>query len=438
MTLTTSMLVWGALTAALPGGPVHLLDRGPHAAALAEFVRARGQAAWGAEALTVEPSRAGARVLMVDTSSAAVAIEIYSGDDLLASRVLEAVPLELGLLEGWLLVRATLERAPDAGPLPAAVGDARAEDTAVLAAGAEPGAAVTASTSVAAVSPVTAALAPAEAAATGGVEPSVPPPARERAALELPEAQLGMGAVEVIAPEPLAGASPRAPTADEAVPADATGTTGAGAHEAAPSSGAADGAAITASPDTGAGDGAAGEASAGDEALAALAALSDAGVSALRLADAWGVVVASQLAGAPTAGLAVHARKVVGSSVWLTARVGLELSSPLSTVSTTRLPMTAMVGWVPVPELPLELGVQVQLTPLYVSSDDASLEGGLGLGFALGGYSRGAIGLGPVDVFAELSLGAPLLRQSYVTAAETASDPVLDFRMALGVEWRWP
>jgi hypothetical protein len=422
MTLTTSMLVWATLTAALPGGPVHLLDRGPRAAALAEFVRARGRAAWGAEALTEQAAAAHARVLMVDTSSTSVAIEIYGADDLLASRVLDAEPLELGLLEGWLLVRATLERLDAPGPTPRAVDEARAGDAAVLAAGTEPAGAVTASTSVSDAPAVTAALAPSTAEAASSA-----PPAREPRALELPEAQLGVGPVEVLAPEAAeAGAAPVRIEVDE--------------DEQTPS--VADGApALAATPSPSA----AGvpptepaEPSAADEALATLGALGEASVQALRVVDAWGVVFASQLAGAPSAGLAVQARKVVGSSVWLTARVGLELSSPLTTVSTTRLPMTAMVGWVPAPELPLELGVQVQLTPLFVSSDDTSLEGGLGLGFALGGYGRGTWGVGPVDLFAELALGAPLLRQSYVTTDETASDPVLDFRMALGVEWRWP
>lgn len=418
MTLTTSMLVWATLTAALPGGPVHLLERGPRAAALAEFVRARGRAAWGAEALADQASAARARVLMVDTSSTSVAIEIYGGEDLLASRVLEAEPLELGLLEGWLLVRATLERLEAPGPTTRAVIEAQSADAAVLAAGTEPAGSVTASTSASETPPSTAALAPSTAEAQASAAP-----AREPRALELPEAQLGMGPVEVIAPEAAeAGAVPVRVDVDDAPQAAGLADHGAGL-------------AATPSPAEAA---APAEPSAADEALATLGALGEASVEALRVVDAWGVVFASQLAGAPSAGLAVQARKVVGSSVWLTARVGLELSSPLTTVSTTRLPMTAMVGWVPAPELPLELGVQVQLTPLYVSSDDASLEGGLGLGFALGGYGRGTWGVGPVDLFAELALGAPLLRQSYVTTVETASDPVLDFRMAVGVEWRWP
>lgn len=431
MTLTTSMLVWATLTAALPGGPVHLLERGPRATALAEFVRARGRAAWGAEAFTGQASGARARVLMVDTSSTSVAVEVYGGEDLIASRVLDAEPLELGLLEGWLLVRATLERLEAPGPTPRAIAEAQSGDPAVLADGEEPSGTVTASTSASAVpAPTVPPVASAPSAATAPIvaPPSsageaIPPPAREPRALELPEPQLGVGPVEVLAPVAADTAPVRVEVGDE-------GPSGAGAAN--------DGALRAAPPSPAEAAASPAEPSAADEALATLSALGEAGAQALRVVDAWGVVMATQLAGAPSAGLAVQARKVVGSSVWLTARMGLELSAPLTTVSTTRLPMTAMVGWVPAPELPLELGVQVQLTPLYVSSDDASLEGGLGLGFALGGYGRGTWGVGPVDLFAELALGAPLLRQSYVTSAETASDPVLDFRMALGVEWRWP
>ena len=164
-------------------------------------------------------------------------------------------------------------------------------------------------------------------------------------------------------------------------------------------------------------------------------------VDALRtgpLVETWGLVLSSQLAGAVRGGVTATARRHLFERVTLGARVGVEWSNPLSGVSATRLPMAGTVGWEPVAGLPVEIGTFAELSPVWVSADADSSAGGLGLGFGLGGYTRGALALGPVSVVGELGLALPLVRHSYSSSAETATDPALELRLGVGVEWRWP
>lgn len=368
--MLSPLILWAALAAALPPGSVAVVELGPpteHTHALAELIRARGRVAWGRDAIVDRPAGARFVVEIEAGTSAACELLVREGGAVLAARRVDWEAVDLALLEGWVMVRSTVERGEGAAL------ELEAEDEVIAVA---PGPARAAETTTTA---VTTEL---EAAGLAGEPPPLDP----------------------------------TPPIDAAPAADAGTSTPALAdtHPATPS------------PGLGLVDVPAGRPDLVLDELLAVA----------RLIDAFGVGFSSQLSGASSAGLAVHARKTLAPRVIATARLGVEWSSPLTDVSTVRLPLTGMVGWVPWVELPLELGAQVQLTPIFLRSDQGG--SGLGLGASVGGYSRGSLQAGPFTLFGELGLAVPVLRHTYSTTTETAADPVLDLRFAAGVEWRWP
>ncbi len=342
--MMSPLILWAALVVGVvPPGTLAVVERGvasEHAHALAELVRARARVTWGAEALA-EPGRAARYTVELTAMSAeACALVVRDEGGPLASRVIAWEAADLGLLEGWLVVRSTLERALGA-----------------------------------------------EGARTTDATPDIPP--------QDVRASDGAAATTTVA-------------AAEAASIPALGQ-----------------------------DGGVSEVALEEPPVAVLAPAARAPELGLHsFVDTWGVVFLSQLAGAPSAGIAVQARKHIAPRVVISARVGLEWSTPVEGVSATRVPLIGMVGWSPWDELPVELGAQVQLAPVLVSTTDDN--GGLGLTASVGGYGRAAWALGPVGLFGELGLAIPLGRQSYASATEAARDPALDFRISVGAEWRWP
>lgn len=347
--MMSPLIVWAALAAAnLPPSSIAVVERGvesEHAHALAELVRARGRVTWGDESITDRPEGARYTVEVTALSPEACALVVRDEGGVLASRSVAWQAVDLGLLEGWLVVRSTLERAM------------------------------------------------ASPAAGEGETPDIPRP--------------GEGAIEAAVSATVAVVDPTPTITSSAV----DGVEAARAEVGPPPS-------------------------AVEPSAAAPSPLGYDPTTRDRLVDTWGVVFASQLAGAPSTGLAVQARKSLAPRVNVGARVGLEWSSPIEGVSATRVPLTGLVGWVPWTDLPIELGAQVQLAPIIVSTTDDN--GGIGLTASVGGYGRGSWMVGPINLFGELALALPLARHSYDSATETATDPALDFRINLGAEWRWP